>query len=911
MRKFTFSFKSLLLAAGLLLGSANAWAGTKVLYSQDYESAIDASSWTSANNAGGLSLQTGDATYGKYIQFYGNGLGGGRTAYTNFYSTDFYSDYAAYTIEFDAAVRCSNYASHYTELVVASDGYSLVGNDYFTNKNTTNKNYLFLLKSKGEAANSTKYYINGGSTEYSIAANAWFHVKLEVNVSDKTIDYTLTGAVSATGTYTITDASSIKAKALVGTVGRGTYGTVRIDNISITTETDEEVVSTPTIAVAYNGANRTVTITSGTSSESNPVTTYYTTDGSTPTSSSNVYSSALDISSNCTVKAITISNKATSSDIASEEVTVGKLTLNAPTFTKTGFSAGSYTYTIAADQSSLAFVPASTTIKYRVGSTGDFATYTSAISVPAGDILYAYTEADKYTTSSTSEVCAVALPAMTKAFGQNYVGVVNADLWMAVSAGPTVTNAKSTSDANYFIPSNDGGTSALTNENISFYFYKDGSDSSKDKKWGLKTTGMYADYTRGYADVKINNLTVGQIVEVSASAINSVTGLTELTTYSYGKTHYYVTTATTAYLNIERQKYVYSINVYNLDNEIVGAMDYTTPYYNQWNTTPIWINAGETAYYKFKNYNNGGNLLHQNWCLFGATEASENVVIFGPNHSNTGGAYTSKPTFTNADLNGATVELTTTLTDAGNGTYTLTTTGITTKADGTTTLSPNLVYQQTGLTASKLKLYVSVDNSWLALIQQAQVATISEAGYATFSSSNNAFDLTTANTPAGLTAYYIEGDKLTKDNAPFTTIDQTVAAGQGILLKGDAGTYNIKVAASGDALEDNALVATNGSAITAGNYVFAYETDNPSTTAGFYYVSVNTAPVATGKAYLDGSLVPTNVKAFIFDGTTTGIETAPAAEAEEDGVYYNTAGQVVTKDYKGIVIKNGKKYFNK
>lgn len=187
---------------------------------------------------------------------------------------------------------------------------------------------------------------------------------------------------------------------------------------------------------------------------------------------------------------------------------------------------------------------------------------------------------------------------------------------------------------------------------------------------------------------------------------------------------------------------------------------------------------------------------------------------------------------------------------------------------------------------------------------------ITAAGYATFSSSY-ALDLTTANTPDGLTAYYIEGGKLTKDNAPFTTIDQTVAAGQGILLKGDAGTYNIKVAASGDALEDNALVATNGSAITVGNYVFAYETADPSATAGFYYVSADTDPVAAGKAYLNGSLIPPSVKAFIFDGTTTGIETAPAAEAEEDGVYYNTAGQVVTKDYKGIVIKNGKKYLNK
>jgi hypothetical protein len=195
------------------------------------------------------------------------------------------------------------------------------------------------------------------------------------------------------------------------------------------------------------------------------------------------------------------------------------------------------------------------------------------------------------------------------------------------------------------------------------------------------------------------------------------------------------------------------------------------------------------------------------------------------------------------------------------------------------------------------------------LVKTAEVATISAAGYATFSSPYS-LDLTTANTPAGLTAYYIDKDDLSKNNAPFTTINQTVAAGQGILLKGAANTYNIKVAASGTALPDNALVATNGSAIPEGNYVFAY-VNSTYANPGFYYVNAETAPVAAGKAYLNGTLVPAGVKSFIFDNTVTGIESTAVAEAEEDGVLYNTSGQQVTKDYKGIVIKNGKKYLNK
>jgi hypothetical protein len=230
------------------------------LYSQDYESATDPSSWTSAYNAGGLSLQTdGGSGYSKYIQFYGDNLSGGRTAYTTFYTSDFYSDYTSYTVEFDAAVRQSQTASHYTELVVASDGYSLAGNDYFTNKNTTKKNYLFLLRSGG-TANGTDYYINGGATSHTIANNTWFHVRLDVNVSTKTIAYTLTGAVSTTGSYTITDESSIKAKALIATVGKGYYGTVRIDNIVITAGHLENIT--------YNlnvGSSASTTISSSTS----------------------------------------------------------------------------------------------------------------------------------------------------------------------------------------------------------------------------------------------------------------------------------------------------------------------------------------------------------------------------------------------------------------------------------------------------------------------------------------------------------------------------------------------------------------------------------------------------------------------------------------------------------------------
>lgn len=225
--------RTILMLLLMMVGVGEMWG--QMLYQQNYEAATDASSWTSEYNSDGLSLQTGDATYGNYIRYYGSGESGPRTAYSLFYSSsDFYGDLADYTIEFDATLRTANENNDNgkTELVIASDGYSFAGNEQFTSKNTGNRNYLFLLKSK-EGNNSTIYYLNGGTTEYSIANDTWFHVKLDVNIPNKQIGYTITGALSTSGTISVGDNSSLKAKAIIATVGKGYYGTVQVDNIQI------------------------------------------------------------------------------------------------------------------------------------------------------------------------------------------------------------------------------------------------------------------------------------------------------------------------------------------------------------------------------------------------------------------------------------------------------------------------------------------------------------------------------------------------------------------------------------------------------------------------------------------------------------------------------------------------------
>jgi hypothetical protein len=53
--------------------------------------------------------------------------------------------------------------------------------------------------------------------------------------------------------------------------------------------------------------------------------------------------------------------------------------------------------------------------------------------------------------------------------------------------------------------------------------------------------------------------------------------------------------------------------------------------------------------------------------------------------------------------------------------------------------------------------------------------------------------------------------------------------------------------------------------------------------------------------------------AFSYDHyqNPTEIITVTAAPRYEDNVMYNMSGQVVDKSYKGLVIMNGKKFFNR
>jgi len=141
-----------------------------------------------------------------------------------------------------------------------------------------------------------------------------------------------------------------------------------------------------------------------------------------------------------------------------------------------------------------------------------------------------------------------------------------------------------------------------------------------------------------------------------------------------------------------------------------------------------------------------------------------------------------------------------------------------------------------------------------------------------------------------------------------------VPANTGIILNGTQGTHVAVTIPSADAVGTNLLVSTANAEhkVTAGEVGDVYAFGMKGGQVGFVQAEADYT-VAQGKSYLDLSTV--GAKGIDFIGLpgseTDGIDTIHNAQFIMHNDYFNLAGQRVSKDYKGIVIVNGKKYLNK
>ena len=98
----------------------------------------------------------------------------------------------------------------------------------------------------------------------------------------------------------------------------------------------------------------------------------------------------------------------------------------------------------------------------------------------------------------------------------------------------------------------------------------------------------------------------------------------------------------------------------------------------------------------------------------------------------------------------------------------------------------------------------------------------------------------------------------------------------------------------------------------AGNYLKYLKSGSTSKFPGFraYFYFPGWSAEENNK--LHSPTDTNNSKVFLFvEGSTTGISDIRTDENNNDGRIYNLAGQVVDESYKGIVIKNGRKYLAK
>ncbi|MBO4906737.1 MAG: leucine-rich repeat domain-containing protein [Bacteroidaceae bacterium] len=144
------------------------------------------------------------------------------------------------------------------------------------------------------------------------------------------------------------------------------------------------------------------------------------------------------------------------------------------------------------------------------------------------------------------------------------------------------------------------------------------------------------------------------------------------------------------------------------------------------------------------------------------------------------------------------------------------------------------------------------------------------------------------------------------DNKLTLTVRSSVPAGTGVLLKGDVGTYSLRIAESSpEAIENNLLKGVVYSmVIPHGDGKTAFVLQD-----GIFKVANENHVLQAGKAYLElPSENAVHSLSFSFDDITTGIGGMAAESASLTyGNIYNLNGQRVSRITKGMYIINGKK----
>ena len=258
--------KIYLMFLALFAMALTANAGTKVLYSQDFETAIDAAAagWASPNVPGGLSI--GSDEYGKFFQF-SPGNTNDRSAHM-LWGESVIKDagVTAYTVKFDFCFNAFGNNHVTSEIAVMSDETTCTSKAN-GNFKSNSANCLFdLSESSDNSASATDrtFIINGdeGSTA-NLTQGVWYTVTLDIDTEAMTVSYdvsSLTGDAVASGVYEMPADCNPWATGIYYLAGR--YWNVgQFDNINITAEVAGDIANAPSASLTgVNNGQRVYTI---------------------------------------------------------------------------------------------------------------------------------------------------------------------------------------------------------------------------------------------------------------------------------------------------------------------------------------------------------------------------------------------------------------------------------------------------------------------------------------------------------------------------------------------------------------------------------------------------------------------------------------------------------------------------
>ena len=522
------------------------------------------------------------------------------------------------------------------------------------------------------------------------------------------------------------------------------------------------------------------------------------------------------------------------------------------------------------------------------------------------------------------------LPDMTRVWGQSFLNLVSSDFQMEITTdGGSISKGISASESNYYIPSTDG-TNALTHTNIGFYVAYSGNGNHRRWKIYSNTSGAIYGMINANMEVHLYNLVRGQIVKVVGGGLYAGSGtLTALTAYdieaTYDTRYYQVNANGTGVITVSGYGRILSVDVYNTNNEIVGAMDRSSGF-TSWVGSGIDVPKDGAVLLKFKNH--GTNTQnYYNWCL-GINDDSDafkaniradwaaldagGVFTYQYASSTDAGATAGSVDWTDFkdDLQDADVELNLTYKDGK-----LFITGTTFKDDNIYYF--NYTYGDGTYDKAKWIVHPFVEKAWLEIISKTSTSlrtapvhatsisagNVGTTGYSTFASTLYPLDLSGI---SGAEVYYAEA--VNGSTVKFKSTDASVPAGEGLLLKGTAGTaVTINIADAGTAISGNLLKGCTTETVVAIDE-HKYVLVNKGGTAEFQNLSAQGATIPAGKAYLDATGAGARSLTISFDDEdVTGVNEVRSQKEDVRSEWFDLQGRKVAQPTRGLYIVNGKK----